>query len=131
MADSAGDALLVSFGAFTVADKDGKAIVKERLALIEAVMTGSTAASGVGPESSNAGNFPTVPPPAPLVPHLLPKLARPDPRYAEPVDSRRASTPTARRPNCRRFPTMSPMTQLQTPSRPSRCASPQTKKPRP
>ena len=31
-----GEALLVSFGAHTVADKDGKAVVKERLAIIEA-----------------------------------------------------------------------------------------------
>jgi hypothetical protein len=31
-----GDVLLVSFGAYTVADKDGKAIVKERLAMIDA-----------------------------------------------------------------------------------------------
>ena len=31
-----GEVLLVSFGAHTVADKDGMAVVKERLAMIEA-----------------------------------------------------------------------------------------------
>ena len=31
-----GEVLLVSFGAHTVADKDGMAVVKERLAIIEA-----------------------------------------------------------------------------------------------
>ena len=74
-----GDALLVSFGAFTVADKDGKAIVKERLALIEAGDDRIALPAALVPNPVMPGTFPTVPPPAPLVPHLLPKLALPTP----------------------------------------------------
>jgi hypothetical protein len=69
-----GDALLVSFGAFTVADKDGKAIVKERLALIEAVdahiaLPAAFVRNPVIPPPAT-----TIPPPAPLLPHVLPKI---------------------------------------------------------
>jgi hypothetical protein len=74
-----GDALLVSFGAFTVADKDGKAIVKERLALIEAADDRIALPTASVPNPVMPGTFPTIPPPAPLVPHLLPKLALPTP----------------------------------------------------
>jgi hypothetical protein len=69
-----GDALLVSFGAFTVADKDGKAIVKERLALVEAVDDRIALPAAFVPNPVMPGTFPTIPPPAPLVPHLLPKI---------------------------------------------------------
>ena len=69
-----GDALLVSFGAFTVADKDGKAIVKERLALIEAVDERIALPSAFVPNPVFPAPATTIPPPAPLVPHLLPKI---------------------------------------------------------
>ena len=68
-----GDALLVSFGAFTVADKEGKAIVKERLALIEAVGDRIALPSSFVLDPEFPVLATTIPPPAPLVPHLLPK----------------------------------------------------------
>lgn len=80
-----GDALLVSFGAFTVADNDGKAIVKERLALIEAVDAQSAVPGALVPKVALPALSTTIPPPAPLVPHLLPtvpelpKMALPSP----------------------------------------------------
>jgi hypothetical protein len=69
-----GDALLVSFGAFTVADNDGKAIVKERLALIEAVDERIALPSAFVPNPVFPAPATTIPPPAPLVPHLMPKI---------------------------------------------------------
>ena len=69
-----GDALLVSFGAFTVADNDGKAIVKERLALIEAVDADSAAPAAFVPQATLPALSTTIPPPAPLLPHMLPTI---------------------------------------------------------
>jgi hypothetical protein len=94
-----GEALLVSFGAFTIADKDGKALVKERLALIDAdVVAGATPVrrrrvwvpalerplvappaaalpgAAVGPALA-----PIVAPPAAAVPDPLPRTAMPAP----------------------------------------------------
>ena len=48
-----GEALLVSFGAHTVADKDGMAVVKERLAIIEADEA-STAIAMIAPKMMSA-----------------------------------------------------------------------------
>ena len=80
-----GDALLVSFGAFTVADNDGKAIVKERLALIEAVDASSSAGLvAVVPKVEIPTLKTPIPPPAPLMPHLLPKIPEP-PKIALPT----------------------------------------------
>ena len=53
-----GECLLVSFGAYTVADKDGKAVVKERLAIVDAEGT------SVGVDLPIAGPGVVVPPPA-------------------------------------------------------------------
>ncbi len=62
-----GECLLVSFGPHTVADKDGKAIVKERLAVFEA-----DEARGVGPSTyramTGAPRFGIPAPPAPMAP---------------------------------------------------------------
>ena len=81
-----GDALLVSFGAFTVADKDGKAIVKERLALIEAVDAHHPHPGSVRPKGRDAVSSTPIPPPVPLgtssvLPNIqeLPKIALPTP----------------------------------------------------
>ena len=49
-----GEALLVSFGAHTVADKDGMAVVKERLAIIEADEASKTIAL-VAPKAMSPG----------------------------------------------------------------------------
>ena len=54
-----GECLLVSFGAYTVADKDGKAVVKERLAIVDAEGT------SVAVNLPIAGPGVVVPPPAP------------------------------------------------------------------
>jgi hypothetical protein len=82
-----GECLLVSFGAFTVADKDGKAIVKERLAIIGAEETTEATAFPRATALASPGTRPmpiyvapmTTPPPigrpvpAPVVP--LPPVA--------------------------------------------------------
>jgi hypothetical protein len=73
-----GEALLVSFGAFTIADKDGKAVVKERLAMIEADVVANAA-----PVNSPRRWSPTLEPPITVpsatVPAPLPKIALPAP----------------------------------------------------
>jgi hypothetical protein len=79
-----GDVLLVSFGAYTIADSAGKAVVKERLAIVEAQPVSVVA----GALPANASAVPPVPrpralpdlpfapppamPPAPAVPLSMP-----------------------------------------------------------
>jgi hypothetical protein len=75
-----GEGLLVSFGAYTVADKNGKAVVKERLAIVEAgEACNSSAVHQAIPEPSATYGPPIsiprlsppsvyVPPPAPVEP---------------------------------------------------------------
>jgi hypothetical protein len=61
-----GECLLVSFGPYTVADKDGKAVVRERLAIVEAEETNAVAMnSGFRFNFTPAPPFATVPHPAP------------------------------------------------------------------
>ncbi len=82
-----GECLLLSFGAYTVADKDGKAVVKERLAIIEAEETTELAdgapppyppAALYLPAPSGAVGPPPMPsPPAPQPPGFGP-TARPE-----------------------------------------------------
>jgi hypothetical protein len=69
-----GEVLLVSFGAHTMADKDGKAVVKERLAMIEAVDTAEPTRVAVLP-----GALPYVNARVPSVSVPLPKAAMPTP----------------------------------------------------
>jgi hypothetical protein len=62
-----GEVLLVSFGAYTVADSEGKAVVKERLAMIEA---GPAASASLEPLASSTRITPNPKPfelPAPVV----------------------------------------------------------------
>jgi hypothetical protein len=69
-----GEILLVSFGVRTTADKDGKAVVKERLAMIEAVETADSArVAGL------AGSLPIVSASVPRVTGPAPKVAMPTP----------------------------------------------------
>ena len=72
-----GEVLLVSLGAYTAADKAGKAIVKERLAIIEAGETGElNRVAGMpgplpfvsAPVPLMTGPAPTVPMPTPIMP---------------------------------------------------------------
>ena len=74
-----GEYLLVSFGAYTVADKDGKAIVKERLAIIgaeDASLANAVPVTGpaLPPVPTAVAPIPTAPPlaklplPVPVVP---------------------------------------------------------------
>jgi hypothetical protein len=74
-----GEYLLVSFGAYTVADKDGKAIVKERLAIIgaeDASLANAVPVTGptLPPVPTYVAPIPTAPPlaklplPVPVVP---------------------------------------------------------------
>jgi hypothetical protein len=69
-----GSALLVSFGAFTVADNDGRAIVKERLALIEAVDASSAGPAAFVPTVEVPTVRTPIPPPALLSSQLVPKI---------------------------------------------------------
>jgi len=73
-----GEVLLVSFGAFTVADKDGKAVVKERLALIEADLV-TNAAPLAAPGPLKPAPAPVFTPPAASLPAPLPKIVMPSP----------------------------------------------------
>jgi hypothetical protein len=71
------EVLLVSFGVYTAADQNGKAVVKERLAMVRAAeITGWSAGDGTGrmayvpiaPMAGPAAAYgPTIPPPAPLI----------------------------------------------------------------
>jgi hypothetical protein len=106
-----GEALLVSFGAYTVADQDGMAVVKERLAIIEADEA-SSAVAGMGPRGFQPVPVPlaspyasgmNVPPPLPVSPSpgnvsIVPLL--PPPATALPASSpavRMAAPPTPSR----------------------------------
>jgi hypothetical protein len=78
-----GDVLLVSFGAYTVADKDGKAVVKERLAIIEVDLASTTTPLN-GPTPASPAPAPIFPPSAALLPIPLPKIATTVPKIAMP-----------------------------------------------
>jgi hypothetical protein len=90
-------ALLVSLGAFTVSDQDGKATVRERLALIEAecvaLPVSPTAAAAVSvppwPRPVAAGYSTTtsapIAPPVTWLPNTLPKIALPVPSRSLPL----------------------------------------------
>jgi hypothetical protein len=68
-----GDVLLVSFGAYTVADKDGKAVVRERMAFVEANAIG-------GPLAVNVPRRWVPAPPTPEIPPApMPKIGMPTP----------------------------------------------------
>jgi hypothetical protein len=69
-----GDVLLVSFGARTEADAAGKAVVRERLALIEAVETAEFVRVSVPSRP-----MPVVNPPVPRLPEPVPRVAMPTP----------------------------------------------------
>jgi hypothetical protein len=58
------EVLLVSFGVFTAADQNGKAVVKERLAMISA----AEVASGKGNDRPERLNVVPIPPPPPAMP---------------------------------------------------------------
>jgi hypothetical protein len=98
-----GEALLVSFGVHTVADKDGMAVVKERLAIIEADEANKSIAlvgpKGISPVpvrvfTPHASEFAVPPRPmigssaqgnvsiVPLLPPPTPTIALPDPAPA-------------------------------------------------
>jgi hypothetical protein len=78
-----GDVLLVSFGAYTTADSAGKAVVKERLALIEARPVSFVAA----PLPANASAVPPIPHPRafPDLPLAPPPAMPPAPAMALPM----------------------------------------------
>jgi hypothetical protein len=78
-----GDVLLVSFGAYTTADSAGKAVVKERLALIEARPVSSVAA----PLPANASAVPPIPHPRALpdLPFAPPPAMPPAPALPLPM----------------------------------------------
>jgi len=71
------EVLLVSFGVYTAADQNGKAVVKERLAMICAAeiagarggdRMGRLAGASIAPKAGRASAYlPTIPAPAPLV----------------------------------------------------------------
>jgi hypothetical protein len=69
-----GEVLLISFGAHTQADAAGKAVVRERLALIEAAPAGEMVRVSVP-----SGPIPMVNLPVPRMPDLAPKVALPMP----------------------------------------------------
>jgi hypothetical protein len=69
-----GETLLVSFGAHTVADKAGKAVVKERLAIIEADLAQPTDRGPGGPSQ-----LPMITAPIPRMPESAPNVAMPTP----------------------------------------------------
>ena len=66
MADPKGECILVSFGPHTVADKSGKAVVRERLAFVEAEEQSGVAGAARSTTASRSYFIP--PPPTPLVP---------------------------------------------------------------
>jgi len=70
-----GESLLVSFGVHTVAGKDGKAVVKERLATLDAEEL--TGASAVQKASAAATYYPVPKPVAPSAVRLFERLALP------------------------------------------------------
>jgi hypothetical protein len=76
-----GEVLVVSFGPHTIADKDGKAIVREKLALVTA-----QEADPVPTPSSAATPHELLPPPTML--RNLPKLAAPAPMAVPRIPSR-------------------------------------------
>ena len=67
-----GEVLLVSFGAHTVADNDGKAVVKERLAIIDADLApgGAGVAAVPGPLPFIHARVPFLAEPKPIVPQV-------------------------------------------------------------
>jgi hypothetical protein len=83
-----GDCLLVSFGPHTVADKSGRAVVRERLAFVEA----SESKDGIAYSASPSG-FDRIPPIA-IVPHPVPSanapLSAPAPLPGPPLAIERA-----------------------------------------
>jgi hypothetical protein len=74
-----GESLLVSFGAYTVADASGKAVVKERLAIIDAAETAPFAV----PDNGRPTMLPTVTTVPPIITNpgaiAVPKLTLPVP----------------------------------------------------
>ena len=145
-----GEALLVSFGAYTVADQDGMAVVKERLAIIEADEA-SSAVAGMGPKGFQpvpvplaapyASGMNILPPPS-VSPSCGQRVDRPRslppprdrahfrrhrlPRFGWRPRPRRADRflrefiATARRPNCPRCRPTKPNLIHRRPSRRSR-----------
>ena len=147
--------LLVSFGPHTVADKDGKAVVRERLAIVEAVESAETPAmpsylphytivpplvvpnpqprrgrSGVSAYRSSRcrsrpRRYPRRSPPRGSRPPTCPR--RPC-RRCRAARSRRDTTPTARPPTCPRSRPRRTMTRIR-PIRPSPGPAPRPRSP--
>jgi hypothetical protein len=99
-----GELLLLSFGAYTAADKDGKAVVKERLAIIaaeEAVDSGTMPPAAYPPVAGfqptpldgPRGVFPTIPP-APEPPTAYGAPIPPAAAPSSPVGPPTAARPT-------------------------------------
>ncbi len=64
-----GESLLVSFGAYTIADTEGKAVVRERLAIVEAADVRNSCAVATSNTASTAVQVPPI-----AVPRLAPVL---------------------------------------------------------
>jgi hypothetical protein len=84
-----GECLLVSFGPHTVAGKDGKAIVREHLAFVEAEAITEVMAGSAAPF-----NFIPAPPRAIAPPAANPPMLAPPPMPAAPAETDRAPVPS-------------------------------------